>query len=63
MSHFFIDCRDWPGNVKCSVALSADTKKELLDAINQHGHLFTDLKICLSSKKNATELKEGILPA
>ena len=33
MTRFYIDCRDYPGDVKCSVALAADTKEELLDAL------------------------------
>ncbi len=37
MTRFYIDCRDYPGDVNCSVALSADTKEELLDAVIQHG--------------------------
>ena len=37
MSRYYIDCRDYPGDVKCSVALSADSKEELLKAVVQHG--------------------------
>ncbi len=37
MKRYFIDCRDYPGDVKCTVALSADTKDELLEAVVQHG--------------------------
>jgi len=36
MSRYYIDCRDYPGDVKCSVALSADTKEELLEAVLEH---------------------------
>ncbi len=36
MTRFYIDCRDHPGDVKCSVALAADTKEELMDAVIQH---------------------------
>lgn len=32
-----IDCRDYEGEVKCSVAISADTDEELLEAVIQHG--------------------------
>jgi predicted small metal-binding protein len=32
-----IDCRDYPGEVKCTVSISADTEEELLDAVVQHG--------------------------
>ncbi len=38
MSRYFIDCRDYPSSdMKCTVALSADTKEELLEAVVQHG--------------------------
>jgi len=37
MSRKYIDCRDYPGEVKCSVALSADTDEELLEVVVQHG--------------------------
>jgi predicted small metal-binding protein len=37
MERYFIDCRDHPSDVKCTVALSADTKEELLEAVVQHG--------------------------
>lgn len=36
MSRYYIDCRDYPGDIKCSVALSADTKEELLEAAMEH---------------------------
>jgi predicted small metal-binding protein len=39
MSRKYIDCRDYPGEVKCTVALSADTEEELLEAVVQHGTL------------------------
>ena len=37
MSRYYIDCRDHPGDVKCTVALAADTKEELLEAVVEHG--------------------------
>ncbi|MCC6544643.1 MAG: DUF1059 domain-containing protein [Nitrospirae bacterium] len=37
MSRKYIDCRDYPGDVKCTVAISADTDDELLKAAVQHG--------------------------
>ncbi len=38
MGRKYIDCRDYKGDVKCSVAISADTDEELLEAVVQHGH-------------------------
>lgn len=38
MARKYIDCRDYPQiDKKCSVAISADTEDELLEAIVQHG--------------------------
>ena len=38
MSRYHIDCRNYPSkDVHCSVALSANTKEELLEAVVQHG--------------------------
>ncbi len=36
MARQYIDCRDFPDS-HCSVALSADTTEELLEAVVQHG--------------------------
>jgi predicted small metal-binding protein len=37
MGRKYIDCREHPGDVKCSVAISADSEDELLAAVVQHG--------------------------
>lgn len=38
MKRYCIDCRDYPNkDVHCTVALSADTREELLEAVVQHG--------------------------
>lgn len=36
MSRHYIDCREVPSDAKCTLALSADTKEELLEAAVQH---------------------------
>lgn len=36
MARMHIDCREYPSEMNCSVAISADTEKELLDAAVQH---------------------------
>ena len=36
MTRKFIDCRDYPSEMNCTVALSADSDKELLEAAVQH---------------------------
>ena len=38
-----IDCREFPSDMKCTVAISADSERELLDiavqhAVATHGH-------------------------
>jgi len=43
MSRLFIDCREFPSAMNCTVALAADTEKELLEAavehaVSVHGH-------------------------
>ena len=45
MSRQYIDCREYPSTMNCSVALCADSESELLDAAVQHavaGHGHTD---------------------
>jgi predicted small metal-binding protein len=36
MGRKFVDCREMPSEEKCSLAISADTEAELLDAAVQH---------------------------
>jgi predicted small metal-binding protein len=36
MSRLSIDCRNYPSETNCTVAISADTKQELVDAAVQH---------------------------
>jgi predicted small metal-binding protein len=36
MTRYSIDCRKYPSESNCSVAISADTKQELVDAAVQH---------------------------
>jgi len=43
MARKFIDCREYPSDINCTVAISADSDKELLDiavqhAVAVHGH-------------------------
>ncbi len=60
MNRYFIDCRDYPGDVKCSVALSADTKEELLEAVVQHGMKVHGYEDSQEFRENIVkELKEG----
>ena len=36
MARMFVDCREYPSEKNCTVAISADTEKEILDAAVQH---------------------------
>lgn len=36
MSRKFIDCREYPSEINCTVAISADSEKELLEVAVQH---------------------------
>ena len=43
MNRKYIDCREYPSDIGCTVAISADTDAELLEvavqhAISVHGH-------------------------
>ena len=45
MSRKYIDCREYPSTMNCTIALSADNDKELLEAAVQHAvavHSHTD---------------------
>jgi len=53
MSRMSIDCREYPSEKNCSVAISADTKKELVDAAVQHA-------CAVHGHKDSPELREQI---
>lgn len=36
MSRKFIDCREFPSDTNCSVAIAADSEQELMEAAVQH---------------------------
>jgi predicted small metal-binding protein len=36
MGRKYVDCRDFPSESKCTVAISADTESEVLEAAVQH---------------------------
>lgn len=63
MSRQYIDCREFPSTMNCSVALSADNVKELLEAAVQHAvavHGHTDSPEL--RKQLATMFKPGTPP-
>lgn len=36
MTRKYVDCREMPSDLKCSIAIAADTEEELLEAAVQH---------------------------
>ena len=64
MARKFIDCRAYPSEMNCTLALAADTEDELLEAAVQHAvavhkhHETPDLRQQLRSL-----LKDGAPPA
>jgi predicted small metal-binding protein len=64
MGRRFIDCREMPSEMNCSLAISADTDAELLEAavqhaVSVHGHRDSpDLR-----NQIKTAIKDGTPPA
>lgn len=65
MDRYYIDCRDYPSkDLKCTVALSADSKEELLKAVIQHGTTVHGYKDTPEFRENIVkEFKKGAPPA
>jgi predicted small metal-binding protein len=53
MGRMSIDCREYPSDMNCTVAISADTKKELVDAAVQHA-------VAVHGHQDTPELREQI---
>lgn len=53
MTRKYIDCRDMPSDMNCTVALSADSDKELLEAAVQHA-------VAVHQHKDTPELRAQI---
>lgn len=63
MGRKFIDCRDMPSEKNCSLAISADTESELLEAAVQHAvtvHKHSDSPELRDQIKRA--MKDGMSP-
>lgn len=65
MSRYHIDCRNYPSTeVHCTVALSANTKEELLEAVVQHGSKVHGYEDTPEFRDNIVkEFKKGPAPA
>ena len=53
MARMYIDFRDPPSEMKCTVAIPADSKKELIDAAVQHA-------VAVHSHTDSPQLREQI---
>lgn len=53
MARMSIDCRDYPSEKNCTVAISADTKEELLDTAVQHA-------VAVHGHQDSPQLREQI---
>ena len=53
MSRMFVDCRDYSSEKNCTVAISADSKQELVDAAVQHA-------VAVHGHKDSPELREQL---
>ena len=64
MGRYYIDCREHPDETKCTVALSADTKEELVEAVVQHGTQVHGYEDTSEFREMIVKgMKEGTLPA
>jgi predicted small metal-binding protein len=63
VTRFYIDCRGYSVDLKRSIALFADTKEELLQAVVQHGTTFHGFEDTSEFTKNIVkEFKERTHP-
>lgn len=53
MGRQYIDCREFPSDMHCSVAIAADSEKELLEAAVQHA-------VAVHGHTDSPELREMI---
>jgi len=54
MARYYMDCREQPSVSQCSVAISADSREELLEAAVQHA-------ISVHEHEDTPELREELL--
>ena len=64
MSRKYIDCREFPSEMNCSVAISADTDRELIDAAVQHAVSIHGHKDTPEFRREITgAIREGVPPS
>jgi predicted small metal-binding protein len=64
MGRKYIDCREYPSEMNCTIALSADTEDELLEAAVQHAVSVHRHQDSPEFRREVRKLfKEGMPPA
>jgi len=64
MSRKYVDCRSYPSVMNCTLAMSADNEKELLEAAVQHAVAVHGHKDTPEFRKQLKSiLKDGAAPA
>ena len=53
MPRRYIDCRNYPSDMNCTLAIAADSEQELLEAAVQHA-------VAVHGHKDSPELREQI---
>ena len=53
MARMVIDCREYPSEMNCTVAISADNKQELIEAAVQHA-------VTVHRHEDSPELREQL---
>jgi predicted small metal-binding protein len=53
MARMYIDCRQYPSDMNCTVSIAADNKKELIDAATQHA-------VAVHGHKDSSQLREQL---
>lgn len=53
MGRKFIDCREYPSDMSCTLAISADSEDELLEAAVQHA-------VAVHKHEDSTELRQTL---
>ena len=54
MARKYIDCRNYPSEMNCTLAISADSEKELLEAAVQHA-------VAVHGHKDSPEFRQQLL--
>lgn len=54
MARKYIDCREYPSEMNCTVAMSADSEEELMEAAVQHA-------VSVHGHKDTPELRAKLL--